>query len=98
MNQDPFHYYDFHDARVMRVVRKENVIEITFENAGLNKEHSQSSRKYWDITKGVLLLHGVTDEEAIFWSGNQVSKTHPDAQIPIDLIMKAKYINGVLRK
>jgi hypothetical protein len=51
MNQDPFHYYDFHDARVMRVVRKENVIEITFENAGLNKEHSQSSRKYWDITK-----------------------------------------------
>ncbi|PHS16832.1 MAG: hypothetical protein COA86_11240 [Kangiella sp.] len=97
MNQDPFYCYDFHDARVICVVRKEDIIEIAFENAGLNKEHSQASGKYWDITKGVLLLHGVTDEEAIFWSGNQVSETHPAPQIPIDLIMKAEYVNGVLR-
>lgn len=88
-----FEQISLHDTSIESIERDQGCVIISFEGAYISKDHPAAMGTPWHIESGRLILLGVSEESAVFWYGDRVSKPHPEPEFPIDEIMHASF-NG----
>ncbi|GAB2528966.1 hypothetical protein [Microbulbifer agarilyticus] len=87
----------FHDAGIEKIVRSKQTISIELSGVFICREHPQANGKNWLVDNGTLVLFGVENEVAKYWSDSKEPTSHPEPDFPLDEIMHAKYEGGVFQ-
>ncbi|MCG8392537.1 MAG: immunity 50 family protein [Pseudomonadales bacterium] len=90
-----FDKLSFHDAEVVKIVRKNGTISIEVSGVFISREHPESKGKDWISEAATLVLLGVKEEVAKHWDDTKEAKPHPEPEFPLDEIMHANFENGV---